>query len=382
MVRVAMMPGHRAGEGGEHRHEGAPLQTRAGHHPVHEERGAGHVPDGFEQRDEQEQQHDLREEHQGCPHPADDAVADQARQRGVGDARGQRGELVEARLHEVLDGRGDGEDHLEEAEHHHEEDQRAPQRMQQHGVDALGAGVATSGSVAGGREDGLRPGVELLAFRRRRHHRARPGLGAGHQRPQRFGPLAGGADDPADGHTQRRGQSVEVQRSAPRLQLVGHRDDHHGSAPEREDLRNQGHGPRERGGVHHHRERVGRCHVGVPAGQHVGDDLLVGADRAERVRPGQVLENRVRMTRDTDQPHGARHGDSRVVARLGPQPGEVVEDAGLPRVGAADQRHPGALADEHRSLVARPVAVGAHAGSSTTYPASRRRRQISEQRSR
>ena len=61
--------GDRAGEARQQRDEGAAVQAGAAHDAVHQERGARHVAEVFQQQDEEEQDQDLRQEHQTLPTP-------------------------------------------------------------------------------------------------------------------------------------------------------------------------------------------------------------------------------------------------------------------------------------------------------------------------
>ena len=128
-------------------------------------------------------------------------------------------------------------------------------------------------------------------------------------------------------------------------------------------------------GDQHH--RVGPVDVRVFAGQQVGHHLLVRADRVEAVGAGQVLHG----NRDAVHAGGAdaaSDGDARIVTGLGAQPGQMVEDAGLTGIGAADQRNSPDTGDGDRR--GSDVMAGGHrSGSGTTSIscASRRRRHSS-----
>ena len=80
------------------------------------------------------------------PTPPITASAEHAGQPGAGDVRGdQPGEPAEERLDVALQRRRQREDGLEEQHHDGEEHDRAPQRVQQHGVDPLGARCRPAG---------------------------------------------------------------------------------------------------------------------------------------------------------------------------------------------------------------------------------------------
>ena len=150
-----------AGQAREQRDERPSLQARLGHHPVHQERRPRHVPDALQQRDHQEQQGDLRQEHEHPADPADERPGDEVREPRDRDAvRGDRAERAEPVLDDGLDRRRDGEDDLEEHEHRREEDRGAPDGMQQHGVDAARAAV-------GGRHAGSPRSTSTESIQRR-----------------------------------------------------------------------------------------------------------------------------------------------------------------------------------------------------------------------
>ena len=144
----------RAGERRQHRDEGAAFQPGLGHHPVHQERRPRHVADAFQEREQAEQQHDLRNELQHGPDAADDPLTEQPAQDGIADVIGDLAAQPGQRAADAVPQRGcGGEQDLEEVEHHREEDDRAPQRVQQHPVDSPGA-------------------LDLVAAQRNRLHRA------------------------------------------------------------------------------------------------------------------------------------------------------------------------------------------------------------------
>ena len=75
--------GNGAGEAGQQRDEGAPVQPGAAHDAVHQERRPRHVAEILQQQDEQEQHQDLRQEHQHRADAADQPVAHEAAQQPV-----------------------------------------------------------------------------------------------------------------------------------------------------------------------------------------------------------------------------------------------------------------------------------------------------------
>ena len=60
------------------------MQTGEAHDPVQQERSPRHVAHVFEQDDEQEQDHDLRQEDEDAADPCDHAVANQTFEEAIG----------------------------------------------------------------------------------------------------------------------------------------------------------------------------------------------------------------------------------------------------------------------------------------------------------
>jgi hypothetical protein len=73
--------GHDAGDGAgerrEQRDKGAAIEADAQHQLVHQESGAGHIARRFEEQDEGEQDHDLRQEHHDGANAVDSGVDDE-----------------------------------------------------------------------------------------------------------------------------------------------------------------------------------------------------------------------------------------------------------------------------------------------------------------
>ena len=73
------------------------MQAGAAHDAVHQERGARHVAEVFEQQDEQKQNQDLRQEHDHAADAGDHPVLQEAlQQSGRHQVVHQRAEQVEA----------------------------------------------------------------------------------------------------------------------------------------------------------------------------------------------------------------------------------------------------------------------------------------------
>ena len=95
MTRVDMIAGMAQAWADKQRHERLARQPDAVHQAIHDERRAGHVAGVFQQRQHEEQQADLRQEHQHAADAADQPVGDEAveiarRQPAAQRAAGQR----------------------------------------------------------------------------------------------------------------------------------------------------------------------------------------------------------------------------------------------------------------------------------------------------
>ena len=90
MVRVAMIPGMAHAKRREHRDERAAREPAPAQQAVHQERRAGHVAAVLEDREEAEQDQDLRQEDEDAAHAADDAVHDEALERAAAQQRSPR----------------------------------------------------------------------------------------------------------------------------------------------------------------------------------------------------------------------------------------------------------------------------------------------------
>lgn len=82
---------HGAGMSREQRHEGLPGQAEARHHPVHREGGSREIARVFQQAGEEEQEANLREEHDRAAQAAHDTLRRQLADRPGRQHLGQRG---------------------------------------------------------------------------------------------------------------------------------------------------------------------------------------------------------------------------------------------------------------------------------------------------
>ena len=146
------------------------MQSRPAHDAVHQEGRARHVAHVFQQQNEQEQDQDLRQEHDHAADAGDDAVLDEAlQQAGRQRVMRQRAEHVESSRDQIHHRLGPGKHRLEHHEQHAEQDREAVDWMQQHGVHARGHRVRPRRGADRGADDsiGFALGGAQLGRRRR-----------------------------------------------------------------------------------------------------------------------------------------------------------------------------------------------------------------------
>ena len=160
--------GHDGGDGaresGQQRHERATVQADSGHEAVADERGPGEVARVFEDGDEHEEHRDLGHEHDDVAHPTDHPLHEEVAERAFGQQVGRETlQQANAAFDAPHHGIGPRENGLKDQGHHPHEDQRAPYRVKQHGVDAVGQaraarpdrGMGAGGGGAGDRVTGF-----------------------------------------------------------------------------------------------------------------------------------------------------------------------------------------------------------------------------------
>ena len=248
----------------------------------------------------------------------------------------QGGEPVEESFHGVLQRCGPGEQGLEEQEHHGEEDDRAPHRVQQHLVDALGARVRVGVLVTSGVEHGVHPPGQFGGPARGVEWWTIPVVPGRQQVAQLADADASVGDDGNHRHTESLAEGRHVEGSLTAAQLVGHGDDDGGRQMTWQHLGEQQQGTAQGGGVGDDDKGVRGAHLVHPAIQDVHDDLLVGGDGAQGVGAGQILDGEGVVV-DPGDAFAARDRHAGIVAGLGVQTGELVEDGGLPAIGRADE---------------------------------------------
>ena len=115
------------------------METDLAHRAIHDERGARHVARALEEADEEKQNQNLREKHDNAADAGEHAVGEQVAQiagghRGFHPA-GECGDVGVDPVHGVF---REGEDREEQRGHDHGEEQPAPERVDDDGVDAVG----------------------------------------------------------------------------------------------------------------------------------------------------------------------------------------------------------------------------------------------------
>ena len=139
------------GAGGEHAGNGASVTRKHGHeafavqpapseHFVHKERAARHVARVFEERDEKEEDENLRKKDDHAADAADDAVDDEALQDrpAAEQRRDERLDRSNSLLDPPHERTGPRVDRLKDDKHHGDEDDQAPHAVGQHRIDAFG----------------------------------------------------------------------------------------------------------------------------------------------------------------------------------------------------------------------------------------------------
>src|ERR1039458_8984387 len=140
---------HGAGVGREQRDKGLAVEPGGAHDAVGDQGGAGQVAGVFKNADEEKEEQDLgqKDEHGGDALPG--AVEDERLQPAGGqqgaDQVGGAGQDVAKAVRKRL---ADGEDHLKDAHHHEQKEQRPPDAVQQNVVDLAGVFDRERGLIA------------------------------------------------------------------------------------------------------------------------------------------------------------------------------------------------------------------------------------------
>ena len=232
----------------------------------------------------------------------------------------------------VLEGGCPREQRLEEHEHHQEEDDRSPHRVQQHLVNALGSGVRVGVLVADAGQDGIDPAGQFLGVGGRQDGGTAPGLPLADEVAQFPDADATIGDHGHHRHAQCLGQGGGVEAAATASQLVSHGDDDGGGQIALQSFGEEQQRAPQCRRVGHDEDAVGRLHAFEGGVQGFGDNGLVRGDGVEGIGAGEVLDA-VFNVADPADAGSASDGDPGVVASFGVQAGELVEDRRLAAIG-------------------------------------------------
>ena len=124
-----------AGKARQQRDESAAMQPDAAHDAIHQERCSRHIAEIFEHQDKEEQDDDLRQEHDDAANPGNHAVLHEALQQAIRQHRvdqlTERSEAARQHLHQWL---RPAEHGLRHDEQDREQDQETECRLQHHGL--------------------------------------------------------------------------------------------------------------------------------------------------------------------------------------------------------------------------------------------------------
>ena len=322
------------------------MQTRAAHDLVHQERRARHVAQVFEQQDEQEQDQDLRQEHQHAADAGDDAVLDEALQQPFRQrVMRQHAEPVEAGLDQVHQRLRPGEHRLEHDEQQRQQDEQAGDRMQQHGVDLAGHRVGPRRLADRGLDDAI--GLALRGAKVGRGRRLPGALGDFARAARRHLVDAAkqflGAAAPHRGrgdhrHAELGRKLCQIDVDAAAARDVDHVEDEQHRPADALQFDHQTERHAKIGGVGDAEQKIGRALAGDAAEHDVAGDLLVGAAAAQRIGARQVDQIDAVAGQRAQHAGFALDGDAGIVRDLLPAAGQRIEQRGLAAVRRADQR--------------------------------------------
>jgi hypothetical protein len=208
--------------------------------------------------------------------------------------------------------------------------------VQEHAIEAAGEGVFDGPLAGRGAQQPIGPGEAVGDVLGRIELGARPSVGLAEQLAQVVHADAARADDADDGDAERVLQFEEVHITAAGLELVDHRQDEQGREADTEDFGEERQAALEGRRVDDADDGVGLLFALHLAAEDLDCDGLVFADRVEAVGAGQVDEFDGAVAGE-HAAGAALDGDAGVVAGLGAQAGEAVEEGRLARIGAADE---------------------------------------------
>jgi hypothetical protein len=136
MTRVAMMPGMAQAKLESSGMKSPAVQAGAPHDAIHQERGAAHVAEVFKQQNEQEQDQDLRQEHNDAADTRNQTILNEALQKACRQGFvGGGTQRLEPRRNQFHDRLGPGKHRLKHHKEHAKKDEQSPHGMQKNTVD-------------------------------------------------------------------------------------------------------------------------------------------------------------------------------------------------------------------------------------------------------
>ncbi len=335
--------GNRTGKARQQRNEGAARQADRRHQPVHQERGADHVPARLQHQDEGEQDDNLRQEHDDCAHARDHAVGEQGPEKRV---RHRRLDAILQAAHPAVDHvlrhRCQRENRLEHHEQQRGEDDRSHDRVQHHLVDALGKTPRGAGFHGDAFRD---PPRMALAFGERRflERHMRLVRCAGQHAVERgfqfVQPALAHCDRRDHWYAQRLLQCGDVDRQPIALCEVEHVERNDDRSSQRDQFDREAQVVVEVGRIDNDDQDRGRPLAILLAHDRIAGHAFVRGRGDEAIRTGQV-DQFDRPSVGHDQPSGmALYSDARIIADFLAGTGQRVEQCGLAGIRIADQRH-------------------------------------------
>ncbi len=324
------------------------MQAGAAHDAIHQEGRARHVAQILEQEDEEEQDHDLRQEHDHAADTADQTVLQEALQQiGQRQTLDEVAEEMEDRLDRIHAGLRPGEDRLEHHEQDREQHDQPRHRMQKHGVDAGGQAVGLAEALDHGSQDTV--SLALGAAQGGGVGRGPQGAGRGLCRfkppvdlgQQRVGAAAAHRDRTHHGQAEFATELLGVDLDAALARDIHHVERQHDRTTDLLQLQHQTQRQTQVGRVGDTHDQVGG-HVVLRAAQHdVARHLFVGRAGAQRIGAGQVHDAHRAAGRGRQWTDLLFDGDAGIVGDLLPAAGQRIEQGRLAAIGIADQRNHG-----------------------------------------
>ena len=234
--------------------------------------------------------------------------------------------------------------------------------MQHHRVDSLGASIDLGQPVTRGVQHRINPRGHFGGIGGGRHRRRGPGVDPRHLAAQRHQPVAVTRHHRDHRYAHRAAQRGDVESAVAAGEIVGERQHYARRQPGLLQLSQQPQRPAQCRRVQRHQDGVGNVDpaVVVLGVEDIDDDLLVRADRVEAVGARQVFHHHQVILGVAGPALVPRDGDTGIVAGLGMQPGQGVEQCGFPGVRAADDREAGESGVGHRLAGAATVGRTAH----------------------